>query len=373
LSFGEKIILLLKESPFGISGLVLVFTCSNYGKLNAVLCCGGFALIFSIIIPKEYMFVLLASLLGGVMDESILYSIGFIFLTGSLIAIINRLTAGIFRDIGGKPGTIAFFANCISLLIVYLIGLSEIYKYDVINSVYNSIYLKKLDAFIYAFAPCFSMVAALCLHFISEAKGVNVNRVSIYGLVTLFGSLILSTFTTTYFELNGGKIVTYGAYFTNYWHIGCLLGLSIRDRYKHHFIKGYYFYHYMFAGYISGWIGIGLSAVIYVGGKHGFAAFMANLIYMWFVHFIFVVFKIPESEADIVELESIHKMQEHENKLITDDVNVNVKNVDVGVKGNINSFSDKKLIKNNLSYQIPHKVDDMNEIIISKNERRNSH
>src|SRR5690606_36578849 len=88
----------------------------------------------------------------------------------------------------------------------------------------------------------------------------------------------------------------------------------IRDRYKHHYVKGYYFYHYIIAEYLSGWIGIGMSGVLQVGGRNGFCAFISNMIYIAAVHLVYLCCRLEENAGDIVQLEKLHHRTCHKIK-----------------------------------------------------------
>jgi len=76
-------------------------------------------------------------------------------------------------------------------------------------------------------------------------------------------------------------------------------------------------FHYSIAGFLAGFIGIGLFGVLIFGDKHGFCAFSANLIYIYYLKILF-----PPKKTEIMTEKDI---EEKINNEIYDEINKEIK------------------------------------------------
>jgi hypothetical protein len=292
---------------FAEAGILSVYIVSLYGNVNQILVCSGTSLIVSLVFPKYSTFFLSAAL-GGIMLHSSIENIGFVFVVGFFVMLINNLAANIFVNVGGKPGTIAFISNFLTLCIVYFIGLSKVYDFEILPVLWDPRQYAALNVWIYVFGPFFGSISCLGVHLVGYFREVveqNTSRVFSYGTMTLFVSFYLQIFSYQYMTYTRGTqfvTVSYGAYFLGFCHAGTLGGISLKYKFSD-YLKEYNFHHYIIVGYIAGWVLLGMSGILMMGGKHGFSGFSGNIIYIYSVKLIECLFckkeKIDSNRVDV--------------------------------------------------------------------------
>jgi len=184
-----------------------------------------------LLFPK-FSIIVLSGCLAACMNPDTLNNPGFLAISGLFIFIIFNITKKLFLNIGGRPGTIGFFSNLLTFLIVYLISLSKSYNYYVMDYIIDYNYFKSLNIYIYIFGPVFAALSSLTVYFIAEFIKVIIaitHRTVAYAIGTSFGSMCLLSFKTVYRDViysSNPQVfqVTYGEMFIHFWHIGALSG-----------------------------------------------------------------------------------------------------------------------------------------------------
>ena len=265
-----------------VFGNLSVNIISKYGRVNQHLIAGSTTLIMSIMFPSTSA-IIQSSTLAGLMDYSETYrSVAFVLVTGIFVLVINKSFATVCVDIGGRQGTIGFFANFFTTLIAYLIGLTGVYDFNVTNLMWDESEYMVMNTFVFAGAPFIAAFASASVYFVNKFKHsffVLVGKFGGYTVVVIFGALWFQALTTDFY-INDSKImITYGQYCILFWHTGCMCGLSDPKRYKQ-WIKGYSFQNYLIVGYVSGWLRVATMGIANLGGKQGFVSFIACNILM---------------------------------------------------------------------------------------------
>lgn len=280
---------LFTEYCFAWSGQLSVYLFYTYGDVNPVLASSVLTLIITLIFPEFFVPIFQTGCLASIMDPEAVVNIGFIFSNGLVITLIYYFGKNLFLNIGGRAGTIAFLSNLTLITLqnlVYSPG-ANTYTYPVFKYLLNLEQYKYLNFYIYFFGPLLTCFAAVLIHILAEIKDNIVkitHRCFAYGIVCTVGCLVLLTFKREYYN-TGNEAMDYSIIYISFWHIGSLSGLTTKIRFKY-YTKNYYFYHYLISGYIGGWIFIFLAGIFFLGGKHGFMAFLGNLVYLNLIEYL---------------------------------------------------------------------------------------
>jgi len=176
-------------------GNLSVNLCHYYAKKNQFLVGSTLTLGISILWPS-FADLYLSSVLAGFMNNTIFTGNSFApiytLLTAIFIVILYKVHTNICMEMGGRPGTIGFFACFFSTPFLYLIGLSCVYHFDVTKVMYDSFKYDVLDNVIYIVCPFVSAFESLCVYWVQYTKPEFIKtcgKVGAYSLVCSYGSI----------------------------------------------------------------------------------------------------------------------------------------------------------------------------------------
>jgi len=215
-------------------------------------------------------------------------------------------------NIGGRAGIIAFFSNLFTTLIVYLIGLSGVYKFDAIGLMWDKRNYDQFNYIVYICAPIVSMVTHIGVYTIQYHKKEAMKQYGpgcAYGIITITGALLLSLINDEFYKDKQGKIITYGKFLIGVMNTGALGGVTINRRFKT-CTKGYYFYFYLCSGYLAGWLFFAFYGLAFLGGKQGVIAFIANNMIIRSLEFFNWIYKFDRLEEEEKEKVKNEKNQQ---------------------------------------------------------------
>jgi len=301
----EKFLNFLYEFLFIEFGVFAVYILTKFSSFNSVFAVSTTMLIVGILFPK-FSIVFLCGGFISVMNPETFNNPGFLLFSGFISYIIYYFTQNLVLGLGGRPGTIAFLANLITFLLVYLISLGKSFKYFPMDYVIDYSYFEKLNIYIYIFGPSICVLGTILVYFLAEyLKSVIAitHRTVAYGVICMFGCMYFLTLTMeyrviTYTNTTNIKI-SYGQMFINFWHIGTLSGLTIKTKYRQDGQNA--IFHYIVSSLISSLIGLGFMGVLIFGGKHGISAFLGNILYVNFLNRMFPLQeKLPTKQAEVL-------------------------------------------------------------------------
>jgi len=322
-----------------VVGNLTVDISNYYGGVNAVLASTATTLCFSILFPADSP-MLMSSSLAGIQSETqntnSMLSMAYILVTGIFILLIYKVNSGICMDLGGRPGTIAFFSNFLTTFVAWLISLLGPYTINIKEIMYNPLDYQVFDIYLYIFGPLIGALGSVGVFWVTHLKDnftKMFGRIDSYAIIGLYGSLWLVALTTPFYTKPGGDIVSYGQYLAGVWHVGVLAGITDKKRFKI-WIPRYNFHNYLITGYIGGWIYIGLGGMVHFGGKQGFSAFLANNVLVRLLELFNYICKFDKSEVENKANDKNNKDDKNNDKI---DIVVESKN------NNQLSFEIKKL------------------------------
>lgn len=283
----QKYLNYLYEFLFIEFGIISIYVLTKYAKINSVYALS--TMVFIIVsLFKSFGVLFLCGAFSSVMNPDTLNNPGFLLFCGLCSFILFSSTRTLLLNIGGRPGVYSFISNLITFILVYLISLGKTYEYDPMNFIIDMSYFGSMNAYVYIFGPLCSAFSAILVYLIAEQMDAIIkltHRLIAYSVVCTFGCMFWQTFNYEYRIMPDNSIMTYGQLFINYWHLGCLSALSIKSRYRKSGRN--ILFHYALAGYFSGWVGLSFMGVLLFGGKHGISVFIANVVYIFTLNWIF--------------------------------------------------------------------------------------
>lgn len=312
----DNLTLFLIEFLFMESGVFSIYGLTKYAKLNSVMNLSCLTIVINLVAPKYVVAFLTGGFISNMYPDTFVNP-GFLLLSGFFSFILYQLSKKLLLNIGGRPGSLAFFGNSISFLVVYLISLSGIYefKYDILLIDYD--YYKKLNVYIYIFGPIVCMTASISVDLIAYYYSdliIRTHRLLAFSVVACMGSMFLQIISIEYRILPSGNIDTYGTMLINFINIGAISGVTSRVRFLPNQKYFYYFCNYAFISLVCSFIGIGFLGIFRVGGKHGIVALSGNFI---IIHLSNCIFK-KKNEINETNLNSKNKVFENSELKVID-------------------------------------------------------
>lgn len=297
----------LLQLLFGVTGVISMQVIVAYANINFFLAISILVVTVVFIFPTEYAPIFHASCLAGIMKPRTFYHEGFLFVTGLIVVMINRIFLGKLMNTIGRPGIIAYISNLLTFLFVYLISLSKVFYYDPYILIFDYLNYTYLNVYFYVFGPIFAAYGCVCVYLLEEYRKDIVKlthrSICVY-IVTGISAVYLFCFQESYYTYNGVSS-SYGANLIQFVHVGALGGTTIPTVF-YNYIPNYSFYHYMIFGYFGGWAFLGLTGIGFFGGKPGVSIFLGGITY----HILLRIFfnkKIKIKEKEKIEKEKQNK------------------------------------------------------------------
>jgi hypothetical protein len=253
-----------------IIGVVVTWFAHTCGGVSNIIASAGFGLVGGLVLKKHFA-IFYSATFAGMCSAAVIPHWWWAVLLGIVVWVIWILLEKLFAGVGGKFGMIAMVAGQIVAIPVLLVD--DIAKHPIYNDA--AVYP---DIFAWLLCPCVGAVSAYMVVWLLKNKSETVKNTTVgSAIVGLVGAFILLGINdgdiATVSDLEAIKGLLAASCFT-----GSFVGMASAARME---AKGLMpdYVPYLITGAISSWILLIIIPYLNTGGKYGFSAFCAVLIW----------------------------------------------------------------------------------------------
>jgi hypothetical protein len=258
-----------------IVGVVLVWYAWNNAGINNVIASAAFGLVGGLVLKKHFA-IFYSATFAGMCSAAVIPHWYWAVLVGVILWALWILLEKMFAGVGGKFGMIAMVAGQIAAIVVLLVG--DIDKHPIYNSAaeYTDIWQ------IWLLGPIVAAVSAYMVVWLLKNKSETVKNTTVgSAIVGLIGGFLLLALTEELLLKTTENIIevkTIAAALAAACFTGSFVGMASAARMETKGVMPDYCA-YLITGAISSLILLLLTPYLGTGGKYGFSAFCAVLIW----------------------------------------------------------------------------------------------